>query len=55
MRDLGKTIFIVTHQAALLEGVADDFVCMSAGQISTRTCELPAGLQRGAPPARATL
>ncbi len=55
MRDLGKTIFIVTHQAALLEGVADEFICMAAGQIGTRTQELPAGLQHGAPPARATL
>jgi ABC-type multidrug transport system ATPase subunit len=55
MRDLSKTIFIVTHQAALLEGVADEFVCMAAGQISTRTRELPASLERGAPPARATL
>jgi ABC-type multidrug transport system ATPase subunit len=55
MRDLGKTIFIVTHQAALLDGVADEFVCMAAGQVSVRTRELPAGLQHGAPPARATL
>jgi ABC-type multidrug transport system ATPase subunit len=55
MRDLGKTVFIVTHQAALLEGVANEFVCMAAGQISARTRELPAGLQHGAPPARATL
>lgn len=55
MRDLGKTIFIVTHQAALLEGVADEFICMAAGQVSVRTRELPAGLQHGAPPARATL
>ena len=55
MRDLGQTIFIVTHQAALLEGVADEFVCMAAGQISARARELPASLERGAPPARATL
>lgn len=55
MRDVGKTIFVVTHQAALLEGVADEFVCMAAGQISARTRELPASLERGAPPARATL
>jgi ABC-type multidrug transport system ATPase subunit len=55
MRDFGKTIFIVTHQAALLEGVADEFVCISAGQISARSRELPAGLAHGAPPARATL
>jgi ABC-type multidrug transport system ATPase subunit len=55
MRDLGKTIFIVTHQAALLEGVADEFVCMTTGQISARSRELPPRLEQGAPPARATL
>jgi ABC-type multidrug transport system ATPase subunit len=55
MRDLGKTIFIVTHQAVLLEGVADEFVSMAAGQISSRTRGLPTALERGAPPARATL
>ena len=33
MRDAGKTIFVVTHQALLLEGVADEFVWMQAGQI----------------------
>ena len=37
MRDAGKTIFVVTHQAALLEGVADEFVWMRAGQIVERT------------------
>jgi len=37
MRDSGKTIFLVTHQAALLEGVADEFVWMQAGQIVNRT------------------
>jgi ABC-type multidrug transport system ATPase subunit len=37
MRDAGKTIFAVTHQAALLEGVADEFVWMQAGQIVDRT------------------
>ena len=36
MRDQGKTIFVVTHQAALMEGVADEFVHMSAGQIVNR-------------------
>lgn len=55
MRDLGKTIFIVTHQAVLLEGVADEFVSMAAGQISSRTRGLPTALERGAPPTRATL
>jgi ABC-type multidrug transport system ATPase subunit len=37
MRDAGKTIFVVTHQALLLEGVADEFVWMDAGQIIDRT------------------
>jgi ABC-type multidrug transport system ATPase subunit len=37
MRDAGKTVFVVTHQAALLEGVADEFVWMDAGQIVDRT------------------
>jgi ABC-type multidrug transport system ATPase subunit len=36
-RDQGKTIFVVTHQASLLEGVADEFVWMEAGQIIART------------------
>ena len=37
MRDAGKTIFVVTHQAALLEGAADEFVWMEAGKIVSRT------------------
>jgi ABC-type multidrug transport system ATPase subunit len=37
MRDQGKTIFVVTHQASLLEGAADEFVWMQAGQIVGRT------------------
>ena len=40
MRDAGKTIFVVTHQAALLEGVADEFVWMRGGQIVDRTRSL---------------
>jgi ABC-type multidrug transport system ATPase subunit len=40
MRDKGKTIFVVTHQAALLEGAADEFVWMEAGQITHRSREL---------------
>lgn len=39
MRDQGKTVFVVTHQASLLQGVADEFVCMEAGQIVNRTAE----------------
>jgi len=37
MRGSGKTIFVVTHQASLLNGVADEFVWMEAGQIVNRT------------------
>ncbi|MGD0826203.1 MAG: ABC transporter ATP-binding protein [Terriglobales bacterium] len=40
LRDQGKTIFIVTHQAALLEGAADEFVWMEFGKIVERTREL---------------
>ena len=36
VRDNGKTIFVVTHQAALMEAVADQFVHMSAGKIVSR-------------------
>jgi len=43
MRDEGKTIFVVTHQASLLEGVADEFIWMDAGQIVDRSAALPAG------------
>jgi heme ABC exporter ATP-binding subunit CcmA len=37
MRDAGKTILVVTHQASLLDGAADEFVWMQAGQIVNRT------------------
>jgi ABC-type multidrug transport system ATPase subunit len=37
MRDAGKTILLVTHQASLLEDAADEFVWMEAGQIVRRT------------------
>ncbi len=49
MRDAGKTIFVVTHQAALVEGVADEFIWMQAGQIVDRTASFnqhTAGVQR---------
>ena len=39
-RDQGKTVFVVTHQASLLAGVADEFVWMQAGKIAGRTREL---------------
>jgi ABC-type multidrug transport system ATPase subunit len=40
MRDAGKTVFVITHQARLLEGVADEFVWMQAGEIVDRTSTL---------------
>ncbi len=46
MRDAGKTIFVVTHQALLLEGAADEFVWMQAGQVVDRT----ASAERGSVP-----
>ncbi len=41
MRDAGKTIFAVTHQPALLEGVADESVFLSAGTIIARGPGVP--------------
>jgi ABC-type multidrug transport system ATPase subunit len=43
MRDSGKTIFLVTHQPALLEGVADESVQMSAGRVIERVDHRQAG------------
>lgn len=40
MRDASKTVFVITHQASLLEGVADEFVWMHAGQIVDRTASV---------------
>ncbi|MGA8539844.1 MAG: ABC transporter ATP-binding protein [Terriglobales bacterium] len=40
IRDRGTTIFIVTHQASLLEDAADEFVWMEFGKIVGRTREL---------------
>ncbi len=40
MRAAGKTLFVVTHQAALLQGVADEFVWMEAGRIADRTASM---------------
>jgi ABC-type multidrug transport system ATPase subunit len=39
-RDRGATVFIVTHQASLLEHAADEFVWMEYGKIVGRTREL---------------
>jgi ABC-type multidrug transport system ATPase subunit len=35
-RDQGKTMFVVTHQSALMEQVADEFVHMVDGKIESR-------------------
>jgi ABC-type multidrug transport system ATPase subunit len=48
MRDAGKTIFVVTHQAVLLEGVADEFVWMQDGRIVDRTGHLARDQNRAA-------
>jgi ABC-type multidrug transport system ATPase subunit len=46
MRDAGKTIFVVTHQASLLTGTADEFIWMQFGQVVDRTKEpVRAGMQ----------
>jgi polar amino acid transport system ATP-binding protein len=37
MRNQGKTLIVVTHQPALLENSADEFVYMEAGRIRDRT------------------
>ena len=50
MRDAGKTIFVVTHQASLLEGVADEFVWMRAGLIVDRTYHPAPGVTRAEKP-----
>jgi ABC-type multidrug transport system ATPase subunit len=46
MRGAGKTIFVVTHQASLLDGVADEFVWMQAGQIVDRTQNFASDIAR---------
>ena len=46
MRNAGKTMFVVTHQALLLEGVADEFVWMQAGQIVDRTATAERGREQ---------
>lgn len=36
LRDRGKTVFVVTHQASLLQDSADEFIWMAAGKIVAR-------------------
>ena len=49
LRDAGKTIFVVTHQPAHLEAVADESLLISAGEIAARQPGIGAAL--AAPPA----
>lgn len=37
LRDSGKTILVITHQAAVMQDAADEFVHMAAGQIVSTT------------------
>jgi ABC-type multidrug transport system ATPase subunit len=43
LRDQGKTLLVVTHQPALMESIADEFVWMEMGRIVNRTTALRAG------------
>jgi heme ABC exporter ATP-binding subunit CcmA len=43
LRTSGATLFVVTHQPALVESVADEFVWMQAGKIVNRTLAVEAG------------
>ena len=54
VRDKGKTIFVVTHQAPLMENVADEFVRMSAGKIVARE-EMARAVTAVDPPVRASV
>ena len=44
MRDSGKTIFVVTHQAAVMEPVADECIVIAGGRIAAREQGMPAYL-----------
>jgi ABC-type multidrug transport system ATPase subunit len=46
MRDSGKTIFVVTHQAGLLDSAADEFVMMEAGKIVSHSHDLESALSQ---------
>ncbi len=44
MRDAGTTVFVVTHQAALMEPVADECIVLDAGRLVAREKGIPARL-----------
>jgi ABC-type multidrug transport system ATPase subunit len=37
LRDSGKTIFVITHQAEILAAIADETITLSGGELVTRT------------------
>jgi ABC-type multidrug transport system ATPase subunit len=54
LRDSGKTILVITHQATVMQSVADEFVHMSAGRIVSTTANNPTPVKdagMGQPPA----
>jgi heme exporter protein B len=52
LRDEGKTVFVVTHQASLLEGAADEFVNVEQGKILARNAAGGKSTAREAVPSR---
>jgi ABC-type multidrug transport system ATPase subunit len=44
MRDQGTTIFVVTHQAAIMEPVTDECFVLDAGRLVAREKGIPARL-----------
>jgi len=44
LRDQAKTLLVVTHQPAVVESSADEFVWMTSGRIVNRTTTLRAGV-----------
>lgn len=44
MRDAGTTVFVVTHQAAIMEPVADECIVLDAGRLISREKGIPSRL-----------
>lgn len=44
MRDTGKTVFVVTHQAAVMEPVCDECIVINAGRMIAREQGIPTRL-----------
>jgi ABC-type multidrug transport system ATPase subunit len=41
MRDMGKTIFVVTHQAPVMQPVCDECIVITSGRLTTREKGIP--------------